>query len=136
MSDRYCLFWLGKQHHFCLQHHLWRGGESQSFTKSASLYPSPSCEKHGFAAFILLSKWQYMGVFFSIENCEGDLFIIPDSEKVALECITSFTWIAFLPQRQADPLYDRFPNKSHSILSCNHFISQCCLLRLAKKKIN
>lgn len=134
MSDRHC-FETGNT---CLQNHFLRRGESQSFTKSASLYPIFSCEKHCFVAFMLLKMCQYMGyyIFFSIENCEGDSFVRPDSEKVALECMTSFAWNTFLPQRQADSLYDSFPNKSHSILACNHCISQCCLLRLAKKKIN
>lgn len=74
--------------------------------------------------------------FLSIENHEGDSFVIPDSEKVALECMTSFPWNTFLSQREADTPNDSFPNKSHSILSCNHCSSQCCLLRLAKKNIN
>lgn len=29
--------------------------------------------------------------FFSIENCEGDSFVICDNEKVALECMTLST---------------------------------------------
>lgn len=128
MSGSYCLLWMKKLIFIMI---LWGTGrgESWSFTKCATLCPSLSCENHAFKAFIFLSKCQYMGYyFFPLRTvCAGDPFVISDSEKVDLECMATFTCNTFLSQRQTCSM------TVHSILSWNHCISLCCLLRLAKK---
>lgn len=76
-------------------------------------------------------------LFFSIENYLDRRRLICNIWHWKSSSQTRATiYLQHIPvsARQTEVLYGSFPNKSDSILSCNHCIFLCCLLRLAKKK--
>ena len=130
------LFW-HKKHLFSLSFYGgWGSGRILKLYKNCQTISQSFLWKPQFCSIHMLKQMSIHGYyFFPLRTIwAGDSFVISDSEKVVLECMTSFTCNILLSQTQTDALYDSFPNKSPSILSCNHCTSLCCLLRLAKKK--
>lgn len=115
---------------------LRRGGRILKLYKVCHTVSQSFLWKQQFCSIHILKQASIHGIlFFSIENYLCRRLICNIWQwKSSLECTASFTCNIFLSQIQTDTLYDSFPNKPHSILSCNRCISLCCLLRLTKKK--
>lgn len=118
---------------------IYRGiGKILKFLQSLILTVSQSFLKKGKS--VLQHSYSYQEsihgiLIFSIENylCRRLICNIWQWKSSSWIHVIIYPQCMPVPVRQSDVLYDSFPNKSESILSCSRCISLCCLLRLAKK---